>query len=148
MTSTPRGDDLRVKIVKIYVFSIPGHKLKNWVYINDVQMMKRSTKILNFMMVNFFKNSLLYCWVYIKQFVWVISSHSRMFHSYGDFAITGQRLQIFTYARASWPLSSDSFKLATHTVTSVYNGHHRGPVTLAPIAERLAMELSLPVFTT
>ena len=31
--------------------------------------------------------------------------------------------------------------------TSVYNGHLRGPVRLTPIAERLAVELSLPVFT-
>ena len=30
---------------------------------------------------------------------------------------------------------------------SVYNGHLRWPVTLTPIAERLAVELSLPVFT-
>ena len=28
---------------------------------------------------------------------------------------------------------------------SVYNGHLRGPVTLTPIAERLAVDLSLPV---
>ena len=32
--------------------------------------------------------------------------------------------------------------------TSVYNGHLRGPVTLSPFAERLAVELLLPVFTT
>ena len=32
--------------------------------------------------------------------------------------------------------------------TSVYNGHHRGPMTLTPVAERLVVELSLPVFTT
>ena len=31
---------------------------------------------------------------------------------------------------------------------SVFNGHLRGPVTLTPIAERSAVELSLPVFTT
>ena len=31
---------------------------------------------------------------------------------------------------------------------SIYNGHHRGPVTLKPIAERWAGELSLPIFTT
>ena len=31
---------------------------------------------------------------------------------------------------------------------SVYNGHPRGSVTLTTIAERLAVELSLPVFTT
>ena len=37
---------------------------------------------------------------------------------------------------------------ATPTVTraSVLNGHLRGPVTLTPIAERLAVELSLPAF--
>ena len=32
--------------------------------------------------------------------------------------------------------------------TSIYNGNLRGPVTLTPIAEHLAVELSLPVFTT
>ena len=31
---------------------------------------------------------------------------------------------------------------------SIYNGHLRGPVTRTPIVERLAVELSLPVFTT
>ena len=31
---------------------------------------------------------------------------------------------------------------------SIYNGHLRGPVTLTPVAERLAVELSLTVFTT
>ena len=31
---------------------------------------------------------------------------------------------------------------------SVYNGHLRGPVTLTPIAELFAVELSLPVLTT
>ena len=31
---------------------------------------------------------------------------------------------------------------------SFWNGHLRWPVTLTPIAERLAAELSLPVFTT
>ena len=29
---------------------------------------------------------------------------------------------------------------------TLYNGHLRGPVTLTPVAERLAVELSLPVF--
>ena len=31
---------------------------------------------------------------------------------------------------------------------SVYNGHLQGPVTLTPIAERLVVGLSLPVFMT
>ena len=30
---------------------------------------------------------------------------------------------------------------------AIYNGHLRGPVTVIPVAERLAVELSLPVFT-
>ena len=32
--------------------------------------------------------------------------------------------------------------------TFVYNVHYLGPVTLTPVAERLAVELSLPVLTT
>ena len=38
-------------------------------------------------------------------------------------------------------------QLLRHLPT-LYNGHLQGPVTLAPVAEHLAMELSLPVFTT
>ena len=30
----------------------------------------------------------------------------------------------------------------------MYNGHLRGPVTLTPTAKHLAVELSLPIFTT
>ena len=48
-------------------------------------------------------------------FVWGFSSNSRIFHSYGDFTIAGEGLQILTYARHC-------------------NGHLRGPVTLTPIA--------------
>ena len=41
------------------------------------------------------------------------SSHSRIFHSYGDFVtITGERLQVLTYARHSWP--SNSWGIAYH----------------------------------
>ena len=46
--------------------------------------------------------------------VWGFSSRSRIFHSYGDVTITGERLQILTYARHSWPLSSEG-SLACHT---------------------------------
>ena len=62
--------------------------------------------------------------------VWDLSSHSRIFHSYGDVTVVGEGLQILTYARHSWPLSSEG---------------SLGPVTLPPVAERLAVELSLPV---
>ena len=38
--------------------------------------------------------------------------------------------------------------LTTVTRESVYSGHFRLPVTLTPVAERLAVKLSLPDFTT
>ena len=47
-------------------------------------------------------------------FVCGLSSHSRIFHSYGDVTITGEGLQILTYARHLWPLSSEG-SLACHT---------------------------------
>ena len=34
-------------------------------------------------------------------------TRSRIFHSYGDVTITGEGLQILTYARHSWPMSSE-----------------------------------------
>ena len=78
----------------------------------------------------------------------VLSSHSRIFHSYGDVTIADEGLQILTYARHSWPWSSEG-SLTCHTYwPTLYNGHLRGPVTLTHVAERLTVELSLPVFTT
>ena len=47
-------------------------------------------------------------------FVWGLSSHSRIFHSYGDVNITGEGLQILTNALHSWQLSSER-SLACHT---------------------------------
>ena len=46
----------------------------------------------------------------------------RIFHSYGDVTITGEGLQILTYARHSWPLSSDG-SLACHTYCEGRGGH-------------------------
>ena len=45
---------------------------------------------------------------------WSFSSHSRIFHSFRDVTIAGEGLQNFTYARHSWPLSSEG-SLACHT---------------------------------
>ena len=42
------------------------------------------------------------------------TSLSRIFHSYGDVTITGEGLQICTYARHSWSLSSEGSS-ACHT---------------------------------
>ena len=44
---------------------------------------------------------------------WGLSSHSRIFHSYGDVTIADEGLQILTYARHSWSLSSEG-SLACH----------------------------------
>ena len=40
-------------------------------------------------------------------FDWSLSSHFRIFHSYGDITITGEGLQTLTFAQHSWPLSSE-----------------------------------------
>ena len=47
-------------------------------------------------------------------FVWDLSSHSRIFHSQGDVSITGEWLQILTFARQLLPFSSEG-SLACHT---------------------------------
>ena len=48
-----------------------------------------------------------------------ISSHSRIFHSFGDVTFAGEGLQILSYAQHLWPLSSKGlFRVsATPTVT-------------------------------
>ena len=71
-----------------------------------------------------------------------------MFYSYGDVTITGEGLQILTFARHSWPLSSEGSLQHCLTYCDTGHGHVRGPVTLTPIDERLAVELSLPVLKT
>ena len=74
-----------------------------------------------------------------------LSSHSRIFHLYGD-VTTGEDLCSALMAIEQWGFFSVPHWLWHRA--SVYNGHVRGPVTLTPIADRLAVELSLPVFTT
>ena len=82
-------------------------------------------------------------WISSMMVVCGFKFHSRMFHSYGEVTITCEGLQILTYTRHSWPLSSEG-SLACHILwhgASVNDGHLRGPVTLTPIAERLAVEM-------
>ena len=57
---------------------------------------------------------------FVRLFVLGFSSHSKNFHSYGDFTIANEGLQILTYTRHSWPLSSDVFS-ACHTYCN--SGH-------------------------
>ena len=70
--------------------------------------------------------------------------------SYGDVTFTDEGPQILNNARHSWLLSSDCSLTCQTTVTRgiFYNGKLRGPTTLKLIAKRLAVELSLPDFTT
>ena len=62
----------------------------------------------------------------------------------------GEWLQFLTYTRHSWPSSREG-SLACHIIlwhgASTFNGHLRGPATLTSVTERLAVELSLPIFT-
>ena len=76
-------------------------------------------------------------------FVWGLSSHSKIFHSFWDVTITGKGLKILTYARHSLPLCSEVSWRGTSTVTRdiLYNVHLQGPVSLRLVAERLAVEL-------
>ena len=47
-------------------------------------------------------------------FSWGFSSHSRIFHSYGDVTIADEGLKNLTFARHSWLLSSEG-SLVCHT---------------------------------
>ena len=77
--------------------------------------------------------------------VWALRIHSHAFWSlWGPRDVSEGNGMCFE--RPSWPLSSEG-SLACHTYC-VYNGRMRGPVPLTPIAEHLAVELSLPVLTT
>ena len=46
-----------------------------------------------------------------------LSFHSKNFHLYGDVTFAGEILQILTWTRHSFPLSSEGIKCATPTVT-------------------------------
>ena len=54
--------------------------------------------------------------IFVCLFVWSLSSHSRIFHSYGDVIISGEGLQILACVLYSWPLSSEG-SLACHSDT-------------------------------
>ena len=100
-------------------------------------------RVLELIFLNIVSRLFACVWIYV---------HSRIFHSYGDVTFTGEGLQILTYARHLWPLSSEA-SLACHTYCDTghpdYNGHNGlGPTTPAPVAEHLAVELSLSVLMT
>ena len=79
------------------------------------------------------------------------SSHSRIVHSYGDLTNDQWKVTHFCLCSALMTIEQWGFFSVPHLLwhgASVYNGHLQGPKTLTPIAERLAVELSRPIFTT
>ena len=82
---------------------------------------------------------------------WVLS-HSRILNSFGDVTITVEGLQItfdlYSALMIHWAVRFFSLPHLLWQEASVFNGHLRGHVTLTPVAELLAMELSLPNFTS
>ena len=63
--------------------------------------------------------------------------------------MTGKGLQILTYTRHFMPFSNEVLSVS-HLIRhgeSLYYGNLRGLGSLLPVAERLAVELSLPVLT-
>ena len=83
-----------------------------------------------------------YSWAWIRQNKYIVIITMKESTNIVNFMTPG-----IGVARHSWPLSSEGFFPLRHGPT-VYNNHLRGPVTLTRVAERLAVELSLPVFTT
>ena len=72
-------------------------------------------------------------------------SHSIIF----DVFITGEEFQTVYLYVALMAIDCWGFLSLPHLLwhrVSVYNTHLRGPMTLTPVAERLAMELLLPVY--
>ena len=112
------------------------------------------------------KLSILFCFCLVD----VFRSTKEIFHSYGffwlfvclEFFVPLENFSLICMETSPLPVKSCKFwpMLGTHghwavphlfwQGASVYtcNKHLRGSVTLTPIAERLAVELSLPVFTT
>ena len=82
----------------------------------------------------------------------VLRPTREFFTHFWDVTITGKGLQILTYARHLWSMSNEDPFRAIHVLlwhgSSVYNGHLREPVTLTPVANCLAVELSVPVLKT
>ena len=90
-------------------------QVNTWVASYLIKLYMRWLQRIWYIELFFYKNK----WIlltsrYVCLFVLGLSSHSRIFHSYGDLTITVEGLQILTYARHSWPLSSED-SLTCHT---------------------------------
>ena len=105
--------------------------------------------------INFGSQTIIICVVYC--YLWCVvclgfSSHLRIFHSWiWRRHYYRWRTAKFDLCSARMVIEQWEFFSVPHLLWQeayVYNGHLHGPVTLKPDAERLAVDLSLPDFTT
>ena len=88
--------------------------------------------------------------LFVCLFVWSFSSHSKIF-THMETSPLPMKSCKFDLCSALMAIEQWELFNVPHLLRhgpSVYNGHLRGAVTLTPNAERLPVELSLPVFTT
>ena len=116
----------------IYILPKEGNIFKKWNCIIDVLI------TLNFIMIYLF----VCLWVFVpfESFSLIWRRHNCRW-----------RAANFYLCSALMAIEQWGFFSVPHVMwhgASVYYGHLRGHVTLTPVAERLAVELSLPVFTT
>ena len=104
-----------------------------------------------FVMCSYMYLSLLlsYCnWLTLFVCLFVVFGPTAEFFTYMTSLYNRWKAAILTYARHSWLIEQWGFLSVQHLLwhgASVNNGHLRGPVTLTPIVERLAVKQSLPV---
>ena len=78
-------------------------------------------------------------------FISGFSSHSKIFHSFGDVKYT---LKGFKWLSLPFRSEGSSTCHTYYDTGQPFISHLRGPVTLTPVAERLAVKLSLLVLIT
>ena len=87
--------------------------------------------------------------LFLFVFSFDFSSHSRIFHSHGHVTIALWRPANIDLCSAFMAIEQWGFSNVPHLLwhgASVYNSHLQWPVPVTPIAQRLAVELLLPVF--
>ena len=143
MNSWSTGNDWLADILSQCSTELPQKQKPLLIYSVDEMMSK----------VDYIENGMNYAW----QFWWIeirklfgVYRPNWKFFTHTDVTINRDGLQIFTYARHSWPLSREG-SLACQT--NCDTGHQFIMVISkdpwhTPIAERLAVGLSLPAFTT
>ena len=75
------------------------------------------------LVIKFLVLKIMFVCLFVCLFVWGFSSHSRMFHSYGDVTITDEGLQILTYARHPRPLNSEGSEGSLACIAYCDTGH-------------------------